>query len=310
MTTPHASEIRQCTALIVDIAGTVGLRASIGDVAGGVRIRELLDSIIAASRRHHGEFIKSYGDDVLAIFEKDPVNSAAELAIEAQRLATKAGLQLYAGFHSGEVEFRQTMGHPDALGLTVNIAARLHKLTEGAPGRIFITEDSVSALSPELRARAAPFGIRELKGIGTASIWTLEWRDESSISSTVFTLKSMKPIQPSTLRLRHGEAEVKLGTDRPAGVIGRAEHCILKLSDPQLRISSNHVQLERSGGRWFVQDISRNGTWLRDTRTGEDNLLPHGTRTMLPSAGLLCLGREFSDATAGRNSVAFEIFRD
>lgn len=307
---PNSSEIRHCTALIVDIAGTVGLRASIGDVAGGIRIRELLDSIIATCHRHNGEFIKSYGDDVLAIFEKDAINSAAEVAIEAQQLATKAGLQIYAGFHSGEVEFRQTMGHPDALGLTVNIAARLHKLTEGAPGRIFITEDAVSALSPELRARAAPFGIRDLKGIGSVSIWTLEWRDETSISSTVFTLKSISPIQASTLLLRHGDAEVKLGTDRSTGVIGRAEHCILKLVDPQLRISSNHVQVERSSGRWFVQDISRNGTWLRDTKTGEDNLLPHGTRTMLPRAGVLCLGREFSDATAARNSVSFEIFRD
>ena len=154
MESPSASQIRPCTALIVDIAGTVGLRTAIGDTEGGLRIRQLLDAIIGLSHKHGGEFIKSYGDDVLAIFEKDPVNSAARVAIAAQRLATNAGLQLYAGFHSGEVEFRETMGHPDALGLTVNIAARLHKLTEGAPGRIFIAVSMMSAcliVIPEMR---------------------------------------------------------------------------------------------------------------------------------------------------------------
>lgn len=309
MTTARPSELRQGTALIVDIAGTVGLRKQIGDVEGGLRIRQLLDAIIAASRERHGHFIKSYGDDVLAIFEKDPVVSAARTAIEAQRLADKAGLQLYAGFHSGEIEFRETMGHPDALGLTINIAARLHKLTEGAPGRIFMTEDAVSALPADLRSLSAPFGIRDLKGIGSVSIWTLNWREKSD-AGTVFTLKSVAPVTHSTLVLRNGKAEVTLGPDRNSGLIGRGETCTLKVTDPQLRISSSHLQLERSSGRWFVQDISRNGTWLRDAKGGEVTQLPHGTRTMLPKAGVLSLGRDFADDPKGKNSVSFEIFRD
>ncbi|HWY24040.1 MAG TPA: winged helix-turn-helix domain-containing protein, partial [Nevskia sp.] len=63
--TAHShSETRHCTALIVDIAGTVGLRSQLGDAAAGRRIRHLLDAIIATARQHQGEFIKSYGDDV------------------------------------------------------------------------------------------------------------------------------------------------------------------------------------------------------------------------------------------------------
>src|SRR5882724_8846879 len=112
----HAnSEVRKCAALIVDIAGTVALRAQFGDDAAGRRIRTLLETIIATAHQHGGEFIKSYGDDVLAIFERNPIPSAATVAIKAQQLAQEAGLQLYAGFHFGEIEFRQTMGHPDAL---------------------------------------------------------------------------------------------------------------------------------------------------------------------------------------------------
>lgn len=310
MTLPLQSEVRRCTALIVDIAGTVGLRTRIGDEAGGKRIRELLDSIIACSRAHQGHFIKSYGDDVLAIFESDPVNSAAKVAIEAQRLAEAAGLQLYAGFHSGNVEFRETMGHPDALGLTVNIAARLHKLTEGAPGRIFITEAAVSALAKDLRARAAPFGIRDLKGIGSVSIWTLDWLEAAAVDGTVFTLKAATPVQASALVLRHGESKLSLEKEKMSCVIGRADTCDLQVIDPQLRVSSRHLQLERSAGRWFVNDISRNGTWLRDGKSGEENLLPHGVKTMLPRSGVLCLGCEFVDDANGSNSIQFEIYRD
>ena len=74
------SEVRRCAALIVDIAGTVALRSQLGDDAAGRRIRKLLEAIIATSREYRGEFIKSYGDDVLAIFEHDPALLEGALA--------------------------------------------------------------------------------------------------------------------------------------------------------------------------------------------------------------------------------------
>ncbi len=142
MSSEPSSEVRIATILIVDIAGTVGLRARIGDVEAERRIRDLLNTIIALCRARGGHFIKSYGDDVLAAFEGEAVEAAAEAAIAAQRASASAGLPLYAGLHSGPVEFRVTMGHPDAVGSTVSIAARLHKLTDDVPGRIHLLESS------------------------------------------------------------------------------------------------------------------------------------------------------------------------
>ena len=304
---PVHSETRHCTALIVDIARTVALRSELGDAAAGRRIRHLLDSIIVTARQHGGEFIKSYGDDVLAIFEQDPVASAARVAIAAQRLAVEAGLQLYAGFHSGAVEFLQTMGHSDAQGLTVNIAARLHKLTEGAPGRIFITGKTVDDLPADLRAHATRYGLRDLKGIGAVDIWTLGWHEGMTTTGTMSTAEPVIDIKPANLVLRSGAQVVHFYPDHGPRLVGRGKECALRLLDPESRISSTHVLFECSGSRWFVQDISRNGTWLRDGRTGEETLLPYCTKALLPRSGVLCLGRRFADDAEGRFAVDFEI---
>jgi class 3 adenylate cyclase len=299
---------RQCAVLIVDIAGTVSLRSQFGDSAAGRRIRALLEAIIAAAQRHGGEFIKSYGDDVMAIFEREPVASAARVAVQAQQLAEEAGLQLYAGLHAGEVEFRETMGHPDALGLTVNFAARLHKLTEGAPGRVFLAEDSVAALPPELRDRAHRYGTRDLKGIGAVQIWTLDWKDAITATETVFRHTGESGL-PQPLLLRHGGREVQFLPGEGSRLVGRGKDCALRVADPEPRISSTHLLFEFAAGRWFVQDISRNGTWLRDAR-GEITVLPHCKQAMLPRSGSLCLGRAFANDPQGQFTLGFEVGQD
>jgi DNA-binding winged helix-turn-helix (wHTH) protein len=301
------AEARQCSVLIVDIAGTVSLRTQLGDSAASRRIRNLLEEIIAASRQHGGEFIKSYGDDVMAIFERQAAASAAWAAVAAQRLAQEAGLQLYAGFHCGEVEFRQTMGHPDAIGLTVNFAARLHKLTEGAPGRIFLAEDSMRALPDELRVLTSRYGMRDLKGIGQVSVWTLDWQDADTTTATVFSYEDEELGPAPALLLRHGDTEVRLQALQKSGLVGRGKDCVLRVPDPEPRVSSTHLLFEFAAGRWFVQDISRNGTWLRDGKTGEETRLPNCKQATLPRTGVLCLGRPFAEDAEGRFTLCFAI---
>ncbi len=291
--------------LIVDIAGSVRLRDRIGDAAAERQIRHLLDQVIAASRENGGEFVKSYGDDMMAIYEVDPVNSAAATAIAAQRLAQASGLEMYAGLHVGPVEFRITMGHPDAVGMTVSLAARLHKLTEGAPGRIFMTEEWVSALSMEHKTRAHLFGPRDLKGLGNVNIWTLDWQDNNDSTGTY-----MAPVQLVTSRfkplvLRHAGGELGL-KEWGTVLIGRGKECALRIFDPESRISTTHLQLEFNAGCWFAQDISRNGTWMRDLNTGEVQLLPYCNKAMLPKRGDLCLGRSHLDDPDRQFTISFQ----
>lgn len=305
--TPFRPGTRPATALIVDIAGTVGLRMQLGDAAAGRQIQRLLEDIIQTALRRGGEFIKSYGDDVLAVFEHNGPCAAAEVAIAAQRLAAETGLQLYAGFHSGEIEFRETMGHPDALGLTINFAARLHKLTEGVPGRILIAEESVQALPPDLQAVCARYGPRDLKGIGPVEIWTLEWRGVANSPGTELRETSSDVLEAANLCLRRGAVELELSPALGPCQIGRGADCGLRVHDAALKVSSTHLQIEHSGGCWFVHDVSRNGTWLRNAASGEESRLPSCVRVPLPRSGSLSLGRRFADDAEGRYTVAFEM---
>lgn len=298
--------VRECAVLIVDVADSTQLRARIGDEAAEKRVRRLLDAMIATARSRQGHFIKSYGDDVLAVFDGPAVSAAVDAAIACQRLAADAGLGLYAGLHAGPVEFRETMGHPDAVGMTISIAARLHKLT-GSPGRIFLAEQWVEALAPPLRERAKLYGARELKGVGMVNVWTVDWRDATTETRVVPAAVPAPP--PASLVLRHGPRVLRLAELR-SYVIGRGADAALCVPDPEPRVSTAHLQLEHSATGWFVQDISRNGTWLRDGATGDERQLPHISRIMLPRAGELCLGRPFASDVRREFTVAFEPAED
>lgn len=297
--------IRHCAVLIVDIAGSVRLRDRIGDAAAERQIRHLLDAVMDTAREHGGNCIKSYGDDVMVIYENSDVNAAAATAIAAQLLAMRSGMEMYAGFHVGPVEFRTTMGHPDAVGMTVSLAARLHKLTEGAPGRIFMTEEWISALSPELKNRAHLFGPRDLKGLGNVNIWTIDWQDSSASTATYMAPSQLITRSFTPILLRHAGNEVNVG-DSKTFLIGRGKECALRIFDPESRISTTHLQLEYNAGCWFAQDISRNGTWMRDLKTGEIQLLPYCNKAMLPKRGDLCLGRSHADDAAGQFTISFQ----
>lgn len=308
------SELRHCAILIVDIAATVELRSRLGDAAGGERISQLLADIVAVATAEGGEFIKSYGDDVMVIFSQAPkITAAARVAVRAQQLATEAGLQLYAGIHAGEVEFRQTMGHPDALGQAINITARLHKLTPNAPGRIFMLQALKDELSAELQAIATPFGAHELKGLGTVNVWTLDWQDPKMAAQTVFSQdttdefsRAATPTQ-ADLSLAYRSKTRRLKPSNGRFVIGRSEEAQLCVLDPEVRVSSMHLQVESASGHWFVQDVSRNGTWLFDERIQEETTLPKGHPFSLPQKGMLCLGRPFAADPKQNFTVMFEM---
>ncbi|WP_428383971.1 adenylate/guanylate cyclase domain-containing protein [Nevskia ramosa] len=304
-----SEDVRHCGVLIVDIAGSTKLRSEIGELAAGRQIHHLLDSIIAAARDRGATFIKAYGDDVLAVFEQDQVAATAEIAIKAQRLASEVGLRLYAGFHFGPVQFRLTDGHPDAVGQTINFVARLHKMAEDAPGQIFLLEESLSQLPHALRTQAMPFGNRSLKGLGKFNVWTLGWQSQNAPTATVFAAERETAISSTTLHLRHGDNTLTCLSHDRKKLIGRGNTCDIFVPDPELKVSSTHATIECIDDCWFLQDISRNGTWLREGTAGKETLLPYCQKMTLPASGSLSVGRPFADDPAGVFTLKFEISR-
>lgn len=304
--------IRNCTVLIVDIAGSVALREKVGELEASGRIRQLLEQLIGVAQANGGMFLKSYGDDVISTFEgeHDGAAAAAEAAIASQRCAQAAGLPLYAGLCSGPVEFIETMGRPDAYGQALNLAARLHKLTEDAPGRIFMPAELRYALPMDLQREASPFGMRMIKGYGPMEVWTLSWNEQSStvtfVPSKSLSMDAGAPMRVGPLTIWHGGRGIELDPVGEAFVIGRAADCALHVPDPEPRISSRHLMVQIDSGMWMAHDISRNGCWVRDDRTGEEFPLLPGAKVRLPARGAICLGRAFNEDAAGAYTVYFE----
>jgi class 3 adenylate cyclase len=144
------------TVLFTDIVDSTQHLTSLGDKAW----RRLLDEHDQMAQRmvdqHRGRLIKTTGDGILASF--DGPGRAIKCAIALSGAATRIGLKLRAGLHTGEVETRGQ----DIAGIAVNAAARI--MGEAGPGEIL-----VSRVVTDLVAGAGVNFVRrdpcELKGL-------------------------------------------------------------------------------------------------------------------------------------------------
>lgn len=298
------------TVLFMDIAGSTGLIARLGSAVAGETLRGLLDALTRLVQRHEGIVVKSDGDDLVCVFDRGggTTREAAQAAIEAQNLARDHGLKLYAGLHTGEVEFREVLGRQDIFGLAVNAAARLHKLVEDAPGFIFLTAETAALLPEDMRTRLGRFGTRNLKGIGTVEVQTLDWNEDMTVAPTSFA-SLRAPVQVVVeLELRHDHRQLVLRPEDSEALIGRGSDSRLRIEDPANLASSRHAKLLWKEGSWLLKDLSRNGTFVRFYGS-DDTLLLRGDHCLLQRDGEICLGRPFEQDPAGNFRVSFHLGR-
>ena len=303
------SELRSAAVMFADIAAATELRNSVGDRRADAILDPLLSALSDIVRQNGGVVLKSDGDDVLAVFDRvSYINDAVNAAIECQLAARGAGRKLYVGVDAGMVEFREVLGRPDVAGMPVNMAARLHKLVPDLAGHIFLAVDTVQALRPDLRERARSYGVRQLKGVGSIEVHTLDWDEAVTVVPTRFALPVTSPVTVASLNLIHNGHGLRLAPSSPPLQIGRDRNNDLRLEDDEQRVSSRHLKILCRNGAWILQDISRNGTWVRfNNNANQVGLL--GDELKLVANGRMCLGRPFADDAQGRFTVHFELIR-
>ncbi|HKY92985.1 MAG TPA: FHA domain-containing protein [Nevskiaceae bacterium] len=303
------SDVRSGAVLMADIAAATEFRARVGDRAADAELDPLIQAFTVIVAKNGGRVLKSDGDDILAIFEggAPAVVAAANAAIECQLRARQARHSLYAGLHPGAIEFREVLGRPDVAGMPVNMAARLHKLVPDLPGQIFLAAEAVRDLPDALRARIRPYGSRQLKGVGTIDVFTLDWDESVTVVPTRFAASATTPATTSgALTLRYLNHTARLPEGSAPVQIGRERASTLVVEDGEQMVSSRHIKIFSRNGAWIAQDISRNGTWFRFGRSASENRLL-GEEIKLLGSGLMCLGRPFSEDPDGRFTVRFEV---
>ena len=159
---PQQQERVLATVLFTDIVRSTEHAGSVGDA----RWREMLEAHERLTREQlahfRGELIETTGDGILATFD-----GPARAVLCATRLCTgmdRAGLQLRAGVHTGEIELRgDHIG-----GLAVHIAARI--MSVASAGEV-VTSRTVKDLAVGAGIDFADKGPHELKGL--AEPWDL-----------------------------------------------------------------------------------------------------------------------------------------
>jgi class 3 adenylate cyclase len=153
------------TVLFTDIVNSTQQEAAIGHRPWSNLSAEHDTLVRAALHRHRGREIKTTGDGFLATF--DSAGRAIRCATEIINSERSIGLDVRAGVHTGEVEFRDN----DVSGLAVSIAKRVCDLASA--GQIFVTETvrgTVIGTDIEFDDR----GQHELKGVpGTLQLHTV-----------------------------------------------------------------------------------------------------------------------------------------
>jgi class 3 adenylate cyclase len=159
---PTESDRALAAILFTDIVASTEQVAALGDQAW----RHLMESHDVVARtvveQHHGRVMRMTGDGILATF--DGPGRAIRCARALGAALRPLGLEIRAGLHTGEVEFRRD----DLAGIAVHLAARVLAVADAG-------EILVSAAVPMLVAGSGfefeDRGEHELKGV--PGVWRL-----------------------------------------------------------------------------------------------------------------------------------------
>ena len=128
---PDQTERALATVLFADIVGSTQRAQELGDRRWG----ELLDAHDRLARelvdRFEGRLIKSTGDGILATFDRP--GRAIRCATSLRDRLRGIGIEIRAGLHTGEVQFRGA----DVGGIAVHIAARV--MAAAGPGEVLVS---------------------------------------------------------------------------------------------------------------------------------------------------------------------------
>ena len=154
------------TVLMTDIVDSTRTAARLGDDRWRRLLADHFDACRQQVARHRGEFVKTTGDGMLAIFDGPARAVRCGLAIRAT--SQHAGISIRAGVHTGECERLSD----DLAGVAVHIAARACAI---ASAEELIATSTVRDLAVGAMLRFDPRGTRELKGVpGSWSVFAVD----------------------------------------------------------------------------------------------------------------------------------------
>jgi len=229
------------TVLFTDIVGSTDRAREVGDS----RWRELLDRHDAAARRlveaHGGRLVKTTGDGILATFDRPGHGIGFARAFRGE--VRELGIDIRAGLHTGEVEYRGD----DVGGIAVHIASRI--MDAAGPREILVSRTVRDLVAgSDVTAVGCPpvaVGAGALLGAGADACVVagrLAQPARATVMTSIETITALQPrltmIPPCALKARRGAMSSYHGSrgDHDGLVHSSGPRVIAVCSDPSTSI--------------------------------------------------------------------------
>lgn len=287
--------------LFADICGSTTLYENLGDDVARQLVADCLDLMVGKLATFQGRLIKTIGDEIMCVFPDAPsalrAASSIQQAVKVSREGAEYPMYVRIGFHYGDVICEET----DVFGDTVNVAARVTSITRAS--QIMTTQSVYESLPSVLAQHVQQLMRTDLKGKQDRfNVYQVTWDFADMQSTRIGTpdlRKALNQLMEMTLRY-HGQ-EFKINKLSPKAILGRSNHCDLVVLNNFA--SREHVRVELRMGRFFVVDLSTNGTFVQNEQGERIYLIRE--ESALQGKGLISLGQTFDED--GLDTVEFEV---
>lgn len=265
--------------LFADMSGSTKLYLTVGDDRAREIVAQTLERWSALTVADGGQVIQLRGDGMLCTFPS--VEAALGAAVAMRDLPYEPTLSMHAGIHAGAVQRDAEQLYGDA----VNTAARMADIAKRF--EIVLTEAAQKQLGNHVRSRNLRLIPKvPVKGKPEPMDIYLLPNDKQKLTDYHPPLKTKS--HRASLQLRYG-ATLVIVEASAACLIGRDDDCRMKV-DHRL-VSRRHASIECVSGKFFLQDHSTNGTYVREAG-GSDAMLLQRELCQLKGTGAISLGIE------------------
>ena len=289
------------TVVFADLTGSTGVFESLGNAKATQAITRLTQWIGEVCKSHRGHVVKYLGDGVLILFKES--KNAIEAATELQQVhhnrirkwPEPLKMRLQIGMARGEVVEHDA----DCYGDAVNVASRLSDLS--GPDQILASDTVIKQLPDYSLVRSRCMGEIPIRGrTESCLVHRIEWQTE--VLSEVFTMpaslmslpRGQSVIEPAFIVLSWLDINISFSSAELPIFLGRDTSAQFVVQDP--RVSRKHAQIEWRDGKFYLEDISSYGTWVRFSDSSITIALRRQECVLLQD-GEMALGASFEDFT-------------
>jgi adenylate cyclase len=300
----------EVTVVFADLTGSTGVFESLGNAKATQAITRLTQWIGKVCTGQGGQVVKTLGDGVLMVFADNTaaIESVTEMQrVHSERIKTwpdKLKMHLQVGMARGEV-IEQSQ---DYFGDAVNVASRLSDLS--GPDQILATDVVIDSLAPDSVVRFRSLGAMDIRGRNeSCNVYRVEWQNE--VLSDFFTVPASlnaSPFAPKgapqlgSIALSWLDVEATFTSEQLPMHLGRDGDAQFVVNDP--RVSRLHAKIMWRAGKFYLEDVSSYGTWVRFAG-GDAIIALRRQECVLLVEGEIALGAPFEDFTVPTVSFKF-----